>query len=221
MQLPVEPHPRLLLAALRSQFPVPIGRLVSPPWLVEWLRLEALAPVRRSEALRGAIRDLLRVGGYKPTGRGKPASEYLLRSASEGLLRSINPAVDVCNAVSLHSGLPISVVDAERLVPPLQVRIAGADERYVFNEAGQEIDVSGLLCLHDARGPCANAVKDAQRTKTHAGTRQTLSLIWGAHAVEANLVAAAGWYRELHERLGVTVESVQVTRPDSTSHEEG
>ena len=30
------------------------------------------------------MRELLRYGGYKPTGRGKPASEYLVRAAGEG-----------------------------------------------------------------------------------------------------------------------------------------
>ncbi len=30
------------------------------------------------------MRKLLRHGGYKPTGRGKPASEYLVRAAGEG-----------------------------------------------------------------------------------------------------------------------------------------
>ena len=43
------------------------------------LALDAEAPVTRSEELRAAVRDMLRQGGYKPTGRGKPASEYLVR----------------------------------------------------------------------------------------------------------------------------------------------
>ena len=37
------------------------------------------APRRR----RVANRDLLRFGAYKPTGRGKPASEYLVNAAAE------------------------------------------------------------------------------------------------------------------------------------------
>ena len=208
MDLLVEPHPKLALAAFTSRFPAALGDSPAPPWLVELLGLDAEAPVQRSEEVRAAVRDLLRVGGYKPTGRGKPASEYLLRAATEGSLRSINVAVDVCNVVSLHSGLPISVVDADALTPPLHVAIARAGQRYVFNEAGQEIDVSGLLSLHDAHGPCANAVKDARRTKTHATTRRTLNLIWGARAMQTTLVAATAWYRDLLERLGVETESV-------------
>jgi DNA/RNA-binding domain of Phe-tRNA-synthetase-like protein len=210
MNLHVEPHPRLLLGAFTSRFPGTLAETLSPPWLVDLLRLDAEAPVQRSEELRRAIRDLLRVGGYKPTGRGKPASEYLLRAAGEGPLRSINAAVDACNVVSLHSGLPISVVDKDLLTPPLHVGIAASGQRFIFNEAGQEIDVSGLLCLHDGNGPCANAVKDAQRTKTHDATRNTLNLVWGERSVEPTLTAATDWYRELLTRLGVETVDVSV-----------
>ena len=65
----------------------------------------------RYSTVKAAVRDLLRNGGFKPTGRGKPASEYLVKEVSNGKLGSINPIVDTLNVVSLHSGLPISVVD--------------------------------------------------------------------------------------------------------------
>ena len=65
-----------------------------------------------------------------------------------------------------------------------------------------KIDVSGLLCLFDEDGPCANAVKDAQRTKTHDGTRRTLSIVWGTTAYEARLAEVASWYRGILEAAG-------------------
>jgi DNA/RNA-binding domain of Phe-tRNA-synthetase-like protein len=210
--LTVDPLPQLALAIFTTTLPDTLEALVSPSWLLDLLRLDAAAPVRRSEELRAVIRDMLRHGGYKPTGRGKPASEYLLRAAGEGALRSINPVVDTCNVVSLHSGLPISVVDMQRLVEPLRVGTAAAGTRYVFNEAGQEIDVTGLPCLHDAAGPCANAVKDAQRTKTHGGTRSTLSLVWGTESAPAQLERATAWYRELLHRLGASTAEVTPQR---------
>src|SRR5262249_24383308 len=158
---------------------------------------DAAAPMRPDQTVRAAVRDLLRHGGYKPTGRAKPSSEYLAGAVSEGALGSINAAVDECNVVSLHSGLPISVVDLDRASPPLRVSAAPAGARYVFNASGQEIDLAGLLCLFDAEGPCANAVKDAQRTKTGAGTTQTLSILWGTRALPGRAAAAAAWYRGL------------------------
>jgi len=161
--------------------------------------------------VRSAVRDLLRHGGYKPTGRGKPASEYLLRAAGEGALSGINLAVDACNAVSLHSGLPISVVDLDRAQAPLAIAIAPAGSSYVFNASGQTIDLEGLLVLGDAHGPCANAVKDAQRTKTQANTTRTLSIVWGSRALADRTRRAVSWYRALLAQAGAETLDVNLT----------
>jgi DNA/RNA-binding domain of Phe-tRNA-synthetase-like protein len=204
LALPVEPHPSLRVAAFKTQFAQPLGAADSPGWLVELLQGAAAVPVQRSEELRAAVRDMLRHGGYKPTGRGKPASEYLVRTAEEGGIRSINLAVDACNVVSLHSGFPISVVDLDLTEPPLRIGIAPHGTSYVFNPTGQEIDVGGLVCLHDALGPCGNAVKDSQRTKTRAETKATLSVIWGCAGFESQLAAAQDWYEQLLQRADAT-----------------
>jgi len=198
----VPDHPLLVLGLIETVFPVPLAELPSPDWLRELLVLEAAAPLQRDESCRTDVRKLLRHGGYKPTGRGKPASEYLVRAAGEEQLSSINLAVDVCNAVSLHSSLPISVVDLDRTTPPLSVAIAGERTTYVFNPSGQEIRVDGLLCLFDADGPCGSGVKDSQRTKTGETTRRTLTLLWGTKAQPGRTRAAAEWYVELLERAG-------------------
>lgn len=195
-------HPLLAFAAFTTVFPAPLVELPSPGWLLELLSLDADAPLRRDEEVRAAIRDLLRHGGYKPTGRGKPASEYLVRAVGEAKLGSINVAVDACNAVSLSSGLPISVVDLDRATPPFRIGIVEPGVSYVFNPTGQTIDLSGLLSLFDAEGPCANAVKDAMRTKTDADTRRTLSIVWACRGLEERLDRAVAWYRELLERAG-------------------
>jgi DNA/RNA-binding domain of Phe-tRNA-synthetase-like protein len=133
-----------------------------------------------------------------------------VRAASEGSLGSINAAVDACNVVSLHTGLPISVVDLERARGPFRIGIAPPGVSYVFNASGQEIDLSGLICLWDGDGPCANAVRDAQRTKTRLETRHTLSVVWGARGFEERLRDAETWYRELLERMGATTQPVRL-----------
>jgi DNA/RNA-binding domain of Phe-tRNA-synthetase-like protein len=204
------PHPLARVAAFETHFPGALGELATTPRLQELLRRDApAAPLAASDAIRAAIRDMLRHGGYKPTGRGKPASEYLLRTVTvDGALPAINAAVDACNAVSLHSGIPISVVDLDRARAPFAIGVAEAGMRYVFNAAGQEIDLAGLICLFDADGPCANAVKDAQRTKTRDTTRRTLSVLWAAAGLEAELDAAVGWYRDLLAGAGATTRLV-------------
>jgi DNA/RNA-binding domain of Phe-tRNA-synthetase-like protein len=217
--LTAAPHPLLEAIAFETRFPSPLSEVTVPADVTGLLRLDAAAPLTSDDATRAAIRDLLRRGGYKPTGRGKPASEYLLRAAGEGSVSSINAAVDACNAVSLHSGLPISVVDVDRAKPPFDIRIprAGDPTAYVFNASGQSIDVAGLVCLFDAEGPCANAVKDAQRTKTHAGTTHTLTVIWSAKDTADRAERAFGWYAELLARMGAVVIRTDVARDDGAA----
>jgi len=208
-QLRVEDHPLLRVAVFTTAFPAPLGEVATSREVLDALALDASVPLERDEATRAAVRDMLRHGGYKPTGRGKPASEYLVRAVTEGALESINAAVDACNAVSLHSGLPISVVDLDRARGPFRIAIAPAGARYVFNVSGQEIDVAGLVCLWDADGPCANAVRDAQRTKTNADTRTTLSVIWGCAGFEERLRKTEHWYRTLLAGMGATIARVE------------
>lgn len=197
--LPLPDHPLLAVRAFVSRFAAPLGEL-SP------LEAESSPLSLPDDALRAAVRDVLRHGGFKPTGRSKPASEYLLRAAAEGQLSPINVAVDACNLVSLHSGFPISVVDLDLARPPLRVAVAPPGASYVFNASGQVIDIGGLLCLCDADGPCANAVKDSQRTKTSPSTTRTLSVLWGTVAHEDRLHAATRWYREVLAKCGAVTE---------------
>lgn len=208
--LTIAAHPLLDAGAFVTRFPRRLSDCVTPESVARLLAPGASAPLASDDDVRKRVRDLLRHGGYKPTGRGKPSSEYLLAAVAEGSLPAINLAVDACNAVSYHSGLPISVVDLERANAPLSLAVAPAAASYVFNASGQTIDLGGLLCLFDAAGPCANAVKDAQRTKTHAETRATLSVVWGTRELAGRTAAAVRWYRELLEGAGAPTEDVQI-----------
>ncbi len=127
------------------------------------------------EAVRTAIRDLLRRGGFKPTGRSKPASEYLAKAAIESFPR-ISNLVDINNLVSLQTGWPCSILDLDLVgSDTIEVRFGRKDETYVFNSAGQSIDVAGLICLARVNGePIANPVKDSMATKVRESTTRAL-----------------------------------------------
>ena len=204
MGVTLEEHPLLEADVFELGWPQGLAHYQTPKPVLDLFEPGATAPLSRSEPVRVAVRDLLRVGGFKPTGRNKPASEYLVKAAEGGFLSAINVVVDVCNAVSLHSGLPISVVDADRASGPLRVGLAAPDQSVVFNASGQQIDVGGLVCLHDSQGPCANAVKDSQRTKTHPDTTRTLVVVWGTSAFEGRAVATGEWFRALAQSAGAT-----------------
>jgi DNA/RNA-binding domain of Phe-tRNA-synthetase-like protein len=210
VQIEVEPHPLLRPAAFTTTFPRALGDLSTPRWISDLLDLDAKVPIHRDEALRMRVRDMLRHWGHKPAGRGKPASEYLVRAVDRGELGSINLAVDVCNVVSLHSGFPIALADLARALPPFRVAPGPEDGRYVFNASGQEMSLKGLICLYDAEGPCGNPVKDAERIKTGEDTTRTLTVVWGAEGFQDRRDQAVGWYRELLEGAGGTVEPVPV-----------
>jgi DNA/RNA-binding domain of Phe-tRNA-synthetase-like protein len=139
-------------------------------------------PTRFSEATRAAIRNVLRKGGYKPTGRGKPASEFLLGAALEAGLPRINNLVDINNIASLEHAHPISILDLDRTGPELAVRFGRAGESYVFNNAGQSMDIAGLpvMCRGPEREACGNAVKDSMLTKVHEGTTRVLLVVYGS-----------------------------------------
>ncbi len=220
LAISIQSHPLLFARAFVSVYPAPLEAIDSPARLRELLRIDAETPVERSEDVRAAVRNMLRHAGYKPTGRGKPASEYLVRAAEEGAIGSINAAVDACNAVSLAGGLPISMLDLDRARPPLRIAVADDGASYIFNASGQTIDLGGLLCVGDADGPCANAVKDAQRTKTTATTTRTLSVIWGVRGFEGHTIACERWYRSIVEDLGAITSDTplfEVSGPDTTT----
>lgn len=210
MQLSLHDAPRLCVRVFTCHFAAALEGLQQPrvsELLASDTCHELSAP---DDATRAAIRDVLRQRGFKPTGRSKPSSEYLLRAQREGGIRSINLAVDAGNAISLHSGLPISVVDLDKLTPPLAIHSAAQGEQYVFNPTGQEIDLGGLPCLYDQAGPCANAVKDAQRTKTSGDTRATLTIIWSSDLLQARTEQALQLYRTLLRDAGASLDEVAV-----------
>jgi len=175
---------------------------------------KSLADEASRDNVKSKVRDLLRHGGYKPTGQGKPASEYLIKAVAAGKLSHINPVVDLINVVSLHSGLPISVVDIAKCDLPskkLCIDIAPAETEYVFNASGQTIKLDGLLCMFDEIGPCGNAVKDSQRTKTSDSTEHSLVVIWGTQELPGHAQTAATWFRELAESIGLCCTDIKHT----------
>ena len=214
VRLVIEPHPLLELGAFIVRSAAPIAALATPDAIAQLAAPGAQPPVAAPDAVKTSVRDLLRHGGYKPSGRSKPASEYLAAAFASGGFPRINALVDACNVASLHSGLPISLVDLDRLdrSAALAVRIAATGTSYVFNPSGQTIDVGGLLCLCDAQGPTGTPVKDAQRTKTHDATVAALAIVWGTRALAGWTARTTQWYQQLiGEIAGAAIEPVALT----------
>jgi len=135
------------------------------------------------EDKRRAVRQLLKLGGFSPTGRNRPAHELLVRDLKErGEFHHINNVVDVNNVVSLESLLPISIFDTAKLAPTVTVRIGEPGEGYVFNQSEQWLDVKRCIvcCNGNPPGePVGTPVKDSMATKVFEGAGGLLGVIYG------------------------------------------
>jgi DNA/RNA-binding domain of Phe-tRNA-synthetase-like protein len=182
----------------------------APAYLAELLgRVRAAGEAFLPPERKAAVRDMLRHGAYKPAGRAKPSSEYLLAAALAGDppvgdFPLVNGPVDANNAVSLEWGYPASVFDAARTGSELLLRRGAAGESYVFNPSGQAIDLEDLLVVCRRTGeawePCGNPVKDAMATKVFAEARDIIAVLY-APASEApeRLASCAARFAELLE----------------------
>jgi DNA/RNA-binding domain of Phe-tRNA-synthetase-like protein len=138
-------------------------------------------------AVQQEVRTMLRHGTYKPSGRGKPASEFLLHAARRGEFPLVNGPVDANNAISLTSGLPGSIFDADLTGPALCLRHGLPGEAYVFNPSGQSIDLEDLVVFCRAREgswePCGSPIKDSMATKVRADTRNVVAVLYAPRSL--------------------------------------
>nr|BCX01182.1 MAG: hypothetical protein KatS3mg041_1228 [Bacteroidota bacterium] len=173
-------------------------------------RLQSEPLPEELEARRQAVRTLLRNGRYKPTGRAKPASEYLLREAQQGRFPRINTLVDAANYVSLAYMLPISLWDVDRAgSEEYRFRLGRPGERYVFNTSGQVLELEDLLigcALRDeGERPIISPVKDALETKTSGQTRRVGVAVYAPPEACSIVEALLQELVELLERTGPEV----------------
>lgn len=202
-----------VLAGLVSASAVSVGE--SAPALLQELRdlvaqrsKEEFPPARVKEG----VRALLRRGGFKPSGRNKPASEYLAQAAREGRFPFINNLVDINNLISLESGLPVSLLDGDVCAGALSIRLGRAGESYVFNQAGQEIALEGLICVCADGKPLGNPVKDSLLAKVKADTSKALGVVYACAleteraGLEALLVRFAGLLEKYGAACGLEIQ---------------
>ncbi len=151
----------------------------------------------RDEILKKSVRDMLRYGKYRPSGRGKPASEYLWEAAQKGSFPFINNFVDALNFVSLKSGLPVSLIDTKKAgTENFRIRRGREGEFYDFNSSGQILHLEDLLLAATLEEdmPVATPVKDSQKTKIDEKSKEFVALIYSP-------LSAGKFLREVVETL--------------------
>ncbi len=162
---------------------------------------------------RKAVRDILRNGRYRPSGRGKPAQEYLKRIwTNNGTIDLINNAVDVNNIFSLRHGLPVSAFDTGKIRGDLVIRLGREGESYVFNATGQVLECKDLVVVCDDRGPIGSPVKDSQETKLFPGASGVVFVVYCSRETmsEPDFLAATS---ELGDMMSEDCEDAVAEQP--------
>ena len=136
------------------------------------------------------VRQLLRFGKFKASGRSKPAQEYLAGCVSrDGHLPTINGPVDLLNAVSLQFNLPISLLSLAKCSRRLHVARGKVGETYVFNSVGQTLDLTDLLTTYDASTeparPVGSPIKDSLAGKIESTDQDLVAIVYCPNSVSA------------------------------------
>lgn len=117
--------------------------------------------------------------GVKPS-KYRSSIEALLRSAKSGRLRSINPLVDLYNAISLRHELPAGGEDLGQIVGDIRLTRAHGDEFFVpLGSAAPEPPPPGAIIYRDDEGvicSCWNW-REAERTMLTEATTDAVLVI--------------------------------------------
>ena len=166
-----------------------------------WAEIEAAAQEIKSryELLEinqrpaiAATRHLYKALGKDPS-RYRVSSEALCRRIIRGLgIYRLTTLIDVVNLVSIKSGYAISGLDGDRIAGgTLTMSVGTRDD--VYNGIGRGLlNIEGMPCYRDARGPIATPTSDEERTKFTEQTT-TAQININAFAPEMPLEQAVDW----------------------------
>lgn len=148
--------------------------------------------------IQKGIRSLLKTTGFHPSGRSRPASEFLFKDLqNRGGFNFINNVVDINNHISLIKHLPISVFDLDKSGTDLSIRVGLDDESYVFNREGQILSLKKLMVVarHGTdRAAIGSPVKDSQATKVFTDTKNIAAIIY----TSANITSVPDLEKIMH-----------------------
>lgn len=131
----------------------------------------------KSRSSIAATRAAYKACGKDPS-RYRPASEQLSRRVLQGKgLYSVDTLVDLGNLVSIFSGYPTGLLDADKIVgKSVELGIGRADEPYEGIGRGR-LNIEGLPVYRDAVGAIASPTSDSTRTMLSSTTQHLLFII--------------------------------------------
>lgn len=163
-------------------------------------------------------REAYRRFGARP--KDHPSSiENLARRVLKGwTVPHVNRLVDLYNALSLETLLPVGAEDLDAIVGDVELTIAGASEPAVrlLGEPEERSPRPGEVIYRDELGAICRRWnwKEAERTKLTASTRNALLVVEGLPPVGRGEIAGAlaEAARRIRERCGGEVETAVLDR---------
>ena len=143
----------------------------------EKLQADFTTETIKSRSSIAATRTAYKACGKDPS-RYRPASEQLSRRVLQGKgLYSVDTLVDLGNLVSIFSGYPTGLLDADKIVgKSVELGIGRADEPYEGIGRGR-LNIEGLPVYRDAVGAIASPTSDSTRTMLSPTTQRLLFII--------------------------------------------
>jgi DNA/RNA-binding domain of Phe-tRNA-synthetase-like protein len=139
----------------------------------------ARAVQMRQEPVPWAYRVFFRQVGIDPDERRTPAEEIVLDRLKHGGFRSRNLLDDAITIATFETGVPILAFDADRVRPPLVLRLARPNE--LMGPAGRPLS-SGQIVIADEERP--RAVLFADLDPDSGVTPQTARMVLAVVQVE-------------------------------------
>ena len=143
----------------------------------EKLQADFTTETIKSRSSIAATRAAYKACGKDPS-RYRPASEQLSRRVLQGKgLYSVDTLVDLGNLVSIFSGYPTGLLDADKIVgTSVELGIGIADEPYEGIGRGR-LNIEGLPAYRDAVGAIASPTSDSTRTMLSPTTQRLFFII--------------------------------------------
>ena len=166
----------------------------------EKLQADFTTETIKSRSSIAATRAAYKACGKDPS-RYRPASEQLSRRVLQGKgLYSVDTLVDLGNLVSIFSGYPTGLLDADKIVgESVELGIGRADEPYEGIGRGT-LNIEGLPVYRDAVGAIASPTSDSTRTMLSPTTSRLLFIINGYDGDEQLLQESVDLAQDLLQR---------------------
>ena len=137
------------------------------------------------------IRVLYSKSGLDPT-KERPSGEALIRRAVSGKgIYRINSVVDINNVVSLKSGCPCGVYDAEKIEgDEITLKVGGSGDTYT-GIGGRALNGENRILSSDSKSVFGGPTADSDRTAITPKAKEVLMLIYCPSSVNSPILEQA------------------------------